>query len=153
MKCADFERNGEAWLSGAAPAEFEAHLRACERCRTAAEEIAGTRSLLGLLRAEAPEPSATFWARLEVGLREADRKNESWTVLALSARRVAAALATVALALALWIWTHPAAPAAAFDAPETYLQDDSTLPGPGVSGQLDRDQVLLTLVARQGEKR
>ena len=76
MKCADFERYAEDWLSGTAPPEFEAHLRSCQRCRNAAEEIAGMRPLFESLRREPPEATATFWARLEEGLREADRKAE-----------------------------------------------------------------------------
>lgn len=153
MKCADFERYCEDWLSGAASPEFEAHLRACARCRTAAEEFAGTRALFALFRADPPELSQGFWVRLEDGMAEADRKAEFWTSLALTAQRAVVALGVLALGLGLWIWTHPAPPVAAFDAPQTYLAEDSALPGPGVNGQLDRDQVVLTLVARQQEER
>lgn len=152
MTCADFERYCEDWLSGAAPAEFEAHLRSCERCRAAAEELAGTRSLLALFRAEPPEPAPSFWARLEDALTESDRRAEFWASLAFAARRAALALGALALALGLWIWTHPVPPVAAFDDPQSFLTGDSNLPGPGPDGQLDRDQVVLTLVARREGK-
>lgn len=152
MKCADFERYCEDWLSGVAAEEFEAHLRSCDRCRAAAEDLADTCALFPLFRAEPPEPSQGFWVRLEDGLTEADRKAEFWTSLTLTAQRAVFALGVLALALGLWIWTHPAPPVAAFDAPQTFLAEDSTLPGPGANGQLDRDQVVLTLVARQQEE-
>ena len=153
MKCADFERYYEDWLSGVAGEEFDAHLRSCDRCRAAAGDLAGTRALFALFRADPPEPSQGFWVRLEDGMAEADRKAEFWTSLALTAQRAVVALGVLALGLGLWIWTHPAPPVAAFDAPQTYLAEDSALPGPGANGQLDRDQVLLTLVARQQEER
>ena len=151
MQCADFERHCEDWLDATPPPEFEAHRRACERCRALAEELAGTRGLFGSIRREPPEPSAAFWARLEEGLSEADRKAEFWALLALSARRTAVALAALAMALGLWVWTHPAPPLSAFDAPQTFLVDDASLPGPATYGQIDRDQVVLTLVARREE--
>jgi len=153
MKCADFERYCEDWLGGAASAEFDAHLRTCQRCRAAAEEYAGTRAFFAVYRADAPEPSQGFWSRLEAGLTEADRKAEFWASLALTAQRAALALGTFALALGLWLWTHPAPPVAAFDDPQAFLAGESGLPGPGTNGQLDRDQVVLTLVARQQEER
>ena len=153
MKCADFERYCEDWLSGVAVEEFEAHLRSCDRCRAAAEDLADTCALFALFRAEPPEPSQTFWAHLEDSMAEADRKAEFWASLALTAQRAALALGTFAVALGLWLWTHPAPPVAAFDDPQAFLAGESGLPGPGTNEQLDRDQVVLTLVARQQEER
>lgn len=151
MHCAEFERYCEDWLNGTAPEEFEAHLRSCEHCRLAAEGISGTRAVFGLFREDPPEPTKRFWVRLENSLTESDRKAEFWASLAFAAQRAAVALGVLAFALGLWLWTHPAPTVAAFDAPETFLADDSSLPGPGANGQLDRDQVVLTLVARQQE--
>lgn len=151
MKCADLERYWEDWLGGTAPPEFEDHLRACERCRALAGGLAKSRTLFEILRHDPPEPSSAFWARLEASLRQADRKAEFWALLALSARRATVALAALAMALGLWVWTHPALPVAAFDAPQTFLVDDATLPGPATNGQIDRDQVVLTLVERREE--
>ena len=153
MKCADLKRHAEDWLSGAAPPEIEAHLRTCARCRRLAMEIAGTLPLLEALRTDPPEASLTFWARLEEGLREVDRKAEFWSSLALSAQRAALVLGALALALGLWVWTQPAAPVAAFDAPQVFIIEDSSLPGPASNGALDRDQVVLTLVAQREETR
>jgi hypothetical protein len=152
VRCAGFERYGEDWLGGDAPAEFEAHLRSCARCRAAAEEIAGSRALLKVLRADPPEASPAFWARLEDALTQADRKAEFWASLVWTAQRAALALGALALGLGLWLWSHPAPPVAAFDAPEVFLAEDTPLPGPGTSEPLDRDQVVLTLVAREQEE-
>lgn len=153
MTCSDFARFAEDWLSGTAPPECEAHLRTCARCQRVAAEIAGARTLFAALSQEAPEPSAAFWAHLEDGLREADRKAEFWSLLALSGKRAVVVLGTLALVLGLWVWAQSAPPAAAFDAPQVFIADDPSLPGPASIGALDRDQVLLTLVAQREETR
>lgn len=152
MKCSEMERYFEDWLEKAAPPAVEEHLRQCARCRELAEELSRTSAWLSVLSEEPGEPSPAFWARLRGRLEEADRGADFWTSLAGLSRRTVAVLTALALVLALWVLSRPEPPVTAFDAPQAYL-DDSALPGPGGNGQLDRDQVVLTLVAQREAQR
>lgn len=152
MKCREIERYFEDWLGQAAPPAVEEHLRQCPRCRALAEGLSRTSAWLSVLSQEPVEPSPAFWARLRARLEEADRRGDFWASLVWLSSRSAAILTALALILALWVLSWPAPPATPFDAPQAYLES-STLPGPDGNGQLDRDQVLLTLVAQREAQR
>lgn len=152
MKCSELEQHFEQWLGGSEAPALAEHLRQCPRCRQLAEELSRTSGWLSALSLEPPEPGPAFWPRLRERLEVADRGADSWTSLVWLARRTAPVLTALALVLALWVLSRPAPPEIPFDAPQAYLED-STLPGPGANGQLDRDQVLLTLVAQKEVQR
>lgn len=148
MRCKDLEQHWEEWLAGEAAPTFLQHLRQCSRCRALAEELAPTARWVSTLRLEPPEPGPAFWARLQERLEESARPLDFWATLASVAGRTAWALAVVLLLFAFWVLREPAEPSAvaAFDAPQNYVED-GTLP-PVTNGQLDRDQVLLTVVSQ-----
>jgi hypothetical protein len=147
MRCKDFEQHLEDWLAGEAAPEFLQHLRACSRCRALAEDLAPTGRWVSALRLEAPGPGPDFWARLQEQLEASERRADFWAALGWAAGRAAWALTVVLLLFAFWVLREPAEPSAvaAFDAPQNYVED-GTLPPVG-NGQLDRSQVLLTLVS------
>lgn len=148
MKCSELEKHWEEWLEGAVPAEVEHHLRECPRCRERAAELAQTSAWLGLLPQPPHEPGPAFWARLKQRLEESEQEADFWQGLTWVSSRVALALGALVLLLAAWVLQAPPQPAVAeFDAPQTYLQAAAALP-PG-NAQLNRDQVVLTLVAQR----
>lgn len=148
MRCKDIEQHWEDCLAGEATPAFVQHLRECPRCRALAEELTPTARWVSALRLEPPELGPAFWARLQERLEESGRPLDFWATLASVAGRTAWALAVFLLLFALWVLRDPAEPStvAAFDAPQNYVED-GTLP-PVANGQLDRDQVLLTLVSQ-----
>ncbi|MGH9862356.1 MAG: hypothetical protein ACRD35_02930 [Candidatus Acidiferrales bacterium] len=150
MTCKEMELYFEEWRSGRAPAAFEEHLRQCVACRELAEELGRAAAWLGATALEAPEPGPAFWARLRARLEEADRRADFWGALGWVAGRAALVLSAVVLILTVWVWREsaPSNGQVAFDAPQSYLED-SSLPGTGAGRQLNRDEVLLTLVAQQ----
>ncbi len=154
MTCKETANYFEEWRSGTAPAGFEEHLRECAACRELAAELVRAAAWLEAARLETPEPGPSFWPRLEARLEEADRRADFWAALGWAASRTAVALAAVALILTLWVWreSSPSTQQVAFDAPQVYL-GDSSLPGTGANRQLNRDEVLLTLVAQQEPQR
>jgi len=148
MRCKDFQQHLEDWLAGEATPEFLQHLRECTRCRALAENVAPTGRWVSALRLQAPEPGPAFWPRLREQLEASERRADFWATLGWVAGRTAWVLTVVLLLFAFWVLREPAEPstAAAFDAPQNYVED-STLPPVG-NGQLDRSQVLLTLVSQ-----
>lgn len=147
MRCQEAERLWEEWLGGARLPELERHLESCSACRQQAAELARTAGWVRLLHEETPSPGPAFWARLRRRLEEEERAVEFGDALAWAAARVVLALAALVFLLGLTLLTvsSPAPAVADFDAPQTYL-DEST--GTALAnGQLDRDQVVLTLVA------
>ena len=154
MTCKEMELNSEEWRSGTAPAGFEEHLRKCAACRELAQELGRTAAWLQAAWLEAPEPGPAFWPRLRARLEEADRRGDFWAALGWAAGRAAVILSAVVLILTVWVWREsaPSNGQVAFDAPQSYLED-SSLPGTGAGRQLNRDEVLLTLVAQQEPQR
>jgi hypothetical protein len=148
MKCEDLGLLWEERGQPGAAAELEQHLRACAGCRERAAELEPTSHWLLLLTQEAPAASNAFWPRLREQLEAADRRRDFSAVLVAFAQRAAAVLAAVVLLLTVGVLQESAESGVAeFDAPQTYLGDVPGSPGPA-NGQLDRDQVVLTLVAR-----
>ncbi len=149
MNCKDFERNAETWLEGRAAPELAEHVQGCPVCAALAAELAGQRRWLPVLKLSAPEPGAAFWPRLNERLAAQDRRGDFWAALGWVASRAAVALALVVVLLAIWVWREPGVlpVQAAFDEPQVYL-DDGALPSPLSHGQMNRDEVLLTLVSQ-----
>lgn len=148
MKCGELKIYWEAWLAGSAPAEVEQHLRDCARCGAQSAELRATARWLAAAAVKPPEASPAFWARLRSELEAAEQRRDSWAALALVGRRAAAALAGLVLLLALGYVKQASEPAVAdFDAPQTLVEEPPGSVGPA-NGQLNRDQVVLTLVAR-----
>ena len=148
MKCDELEKYGEEWLSGTTSPELDQHLEECPRCRQQAADLARTSRWLPLLRREPPEPGPAFWTRLRQRLEESERGADFWEALSWVASRAALELAAVVLLLGLGMLFESPAPAGAdFEAPQTYGDDVAT--GIPVSNvPLNRDQVVLTLVAQ-----
>ncbi len=154
MTCKETANYFEEWRSGSASAGFEEHLRECAACRELAEELGRTAGWLEAARLEATEPGPAFWSRLGARLEEVDRRADFWAALGWAASRATVVLAAVVLLLTVWVWREgsPSNGQVAFDAPQSYLED-SSLPGTGAGRQLNRDEVLLTLVAQQEPQR
>ena len=148
MSCKRFDQEWEGWLRGQASREFLAHLGQCRACAGQAVELARTGDWLARLRQEPPLPDTAFWAKLAERLEAEDRAGDSWTALSWVAARATLALAVLVLLMTLGVLLQPS-PAAVtdFDAPQSYLEESN---GVAVAnGQLNRDQVVLTLVAYQ----
>lgn len=152
MSCAEFEKQWEEWLNGAASPEMERHLEVCNRCRNLAAELPRTSQWVAALREEPREPEPAFWARLEEQLGESQRDADFWAALGWASSRVVLALAVLAFLLAAWLMQAPPRPAVAeFDAPQTYVSAAGAVSVQ--NGQLNRDQVVLTLVAYREPQR
>lgn len=150
MSCRQFEEHWEEWLRGTPPPELTRHLEACAACRRQAEELKQSSAWLAALRVETPPPGPAFWARLRERLEAPGAAADFWEGLSWAAARAAWALAVLVLLLGLGVLLEPA-PTAEFDQPLGYLEESS---GVAVAnGQLDRDQVVLTLVAYQEPQR
>jgi len=147
MRCKDFEQHWEEWLRGGAPPELAEHLKLCPFCREQAVELERTAAWLASLREEPALPGSAFWARLRQRLEAEERAGDLWVSLNWVAARAALALAAFAFFLTLGVLLEPPAAVADFDAPRTYL--DETAGVAVANGQLNRDQVVLTLVAYQ----
>ena len=154
MKCTDFEAYWEDRLKGEAPAALEQHLRECAHCRELAGELARTAGWLALLKQEPPEPNPAFWIQLKEKLEERERGRDFWAALGWAAGRAALALTVLVLTLAVgMVWQITHAEVAEFDGPQVYLQESpGSVPLP-TNGRLNRDQVVLTLVAEAEPKR
>ena len=153
MSCKRFEQEWEGWLRGQASRDFLEHLGECRACADQAAELGRTREWLAPLRQEPPLPGAAFWARLAERLEAEDRAGDFWTALDWVAARATLALAVLVLLLTVGVLLESPAPAAVaeFDAPQPYFEENR-----GVvlaNGQLNRDQVVLTLVAYQEPQR
>ena len=154
MNCTDLEAYWEDWRDGEAPAAFEKHLRDCPHCRELAEELARTRRWLALLQQEPPEPHPAFWIHLKEKLEEPERGRDFWASLVWVASRASLALAVLVMAVAVGVvWQTAHTEVAEFDGPQVYLQETpGSVPLP-TNGRLNRDQVVLTLVAQAEPKR
>ena len=152
MNCKRFEQEWEGWLRGEASRDFLEHLRECRACASQAVELARTRDWLTPLRQEPPLPPVAFWVRLQERLEAEDRAGDFWTALNWVAARATLALVVVVLLMTLGALLEPSPAAVAdFDAPQPYFEENR-----GVvlaNGQLNRDQVVLTLVAYQEPQR
>lgn len=148
MKCREVEQLWEEWLSGGSVPLLEQHFRECAGCRELAAELARTPAWLALLREEPREPGPAFWIGLQERLEETRFRWDFWTTLGWAASRAAVVLAVLVLLFAVAVLQAPPEPAMAeFDAPPIYVE---TAAGnvPVANGQLNRDQVMLTLVAQ-----
>lgn len=146
MTCRQMEGYWEEWLGGAAPPELERHLEACAACRQRAAELTRTSHWLALLQQEPVEPDPAFWVRLREQLEQREQAAQFWSALAWMAGRAALALAVLLVLFTLGVVLRPPEPALAdFDAPQAYLESPTGVPV--ANGQLNRDQVVLTLVA------
>ena len=154
MKCSELEPYWEDWLSGFAPPEVERHIRQCAECRALADELARQPAWLAQTRLEAPEASAAFWPRLREAIEASEAKSDFWGALAWASARAAVALAVLVLLLTVTILQQSSQTAVAeFDGPQVYLEESpGAVPLP-VNGRLSRDQVVLTLVAQQEQRR
>ena len=152
MSCRRFEPEWEGWLRGQASRDFLEHLGECRACADQAAELGRTREWLAPLRQEPPLPGAAFWARLAERLEAEDRAGDFWTALNWVAARATLALVVVVLLMILGALLEPAPAAVAdFDTPQAYLEEASGVTV--ANGQLNRDQVVLTLVAYQEPQR
>ena len=152
MSCKRFEQEWEGWLRGQASRDFLEHLGECRACADQAAELGRTREWLAPLRQEPPLPGAAFWARLAERLEAEDRAGDFWTALNWVAARATLALVVVVLLMILGALLEPAPAAVAdFDTPQAYLEEASGVTV--ANGQLNRDQVVLTLVAYQEPQR
>ena len=152
MKCSELEKHWEEWLAETAPADVEQHLRECPDCRELATELTQTSAWVGLLLQPPHEPGPAFWVRLKERLEEGERDADFWATLGWASSRMVLALAVVVLLVTAWILEAAPRPAVAeFDAPQTYVQAAAVVPP--ANGQLNRDQVVLTLVAQREPQR
>lgn len=148
MKCHELQEHWEDWRAGHAPAAVERHLRACARCRDQAAQLAETSEWISLLRLEAAQPSPGFWVRLRERLEETESRAAFWLQLARAASRAALALAVFVILFAVWVLRAPPKPAVAeFSSPPAQMENAAAVTAG--YGQLDRDQVVLTLVSYQ----
>lgn len=149
MKCDQLETHWEAWLEGTAPAELEQHLRECPRCRQVAGELRRTTTWVGLLLKPPHEPGPAFWARLEERLAASDRDANFWATLSWAASRMVLALALLVLLVTAWMVATPSRQVgvAEIDLPPSEVQAAAVIPP--AEGTLNRDQVVLTLVAQK----
>jgi len=152
MSCKRFDQEWEVWLGGQASRDFLEHLGRCRACAEQARELEQTHEWLTPLRQEPPLPPPAFWARLVERLEAEDRGADFWTALNWVAARATLALVVLVLLMTLGALLEPAPAAVAdFDAPQPYFEENR-----GVvlaNGQLNRDQVVLTLVAYQEPQR
>ncbi|HXE74243.1 MAG TPA: hypothetical protein VNN18_01225 [Candidatus Xenobia bacterium] len=153
MKCAELEVYWEDWRDGRAPAAVEDHLRECAACHELAVELARTRRWLALLKQEPPQASPAFWPGLREQIEAREQGRDFWAALAWAAGRTALALAVLVLVLTLgMVWQVTHAEVAEFDGPQVYLQETpGSVPLP-TNGQLNRDQVVQTLVLAEARR-
>lgn len=150
MICSQVEKHWEEWLSGKSLPELERHLEGCPRCRQQADELVRTSAWVGLLEQEPGVPGPAFWVRLRQRLEEGERVADPWEALGWMGARAALVLGVILLLVTLGVWLRaPAtAPAVAdYDARQTNLDDRPIIVPVGYS-ELERDQVVLTLVAQ-----
>jgi len=147
MRCKELEQYWEEWLRGSAPAELAEHLERCPACRQLTAELERTAAWLASLGEEPALPGPAFWARLRQRLEAEERAGDLWASLNWVAARAALALAVLAFFLTLGVLLEPPAAVADFDTPQGYLAETTGVAG--ANGQLNRDQVVLTLVAYQ----
>lgn len=146
MTCKQVESYWEHWLAGDVTSELVRHLEACPRCRQQARELARASGWVRLLKQEPPQPGPAFWARLRHRLEESERAEEFWSELSWVAARAVLSLVALVFLLGLGLLFQSAAPRLTeFDSPPGYL--DETTGVATTNGQLNRDQVVLTLVA------
>ncbi|MCI0404306.1 MAG: hypothetical protein L0212_12445 [Acidobacteria bacterium] len=154
MKCSELEPYWEDWLSGFAPPAVDRHIRQCPECRALADELAGQPAWLAQARLETPQAGPAFWPRLRESIEAREASGDFWAALAQASARAAVALAVLVLLLAVVLLQQSPQPAVAeFDGPQVYLEDTpGAVPLPA-NGRLNRDQVVLTLVAQQEQPR
>jgi len=153
MNCKQFEALWEDWLAGRPAPALVDHLRDCEACRAVAEELQQSSAWLATLKQAPPEASPAFWVRLREALEAREQRAEFWAALARVAGRAAVTLAALVLLFTVFVLETPPQPAVAeFGAPPTYVDDPAAGLAAG-NGRLNRDQVVLTLVAQREPQR
>ena len=144
------ELAGES-LSAPPGGEIDRHLATCEGCREALRVMRQTSAWLRLSRETPLQVGPAFWMRLEAALTERQAEPRWFSILGDEyARPLLYALAglVLVLGLSLALLEPPATaePSAvlAFDSPPP--STERILPA-GKNGQVDREEVMVTLVA------
>lgn len=70
IECQEFLEYAGPWTEGERPAEAEAHLGTCARCRSLLADLEAIRSAARRLAEHEPEPPAHIWTTLRVQLQE-----------------------------------------------------------------------------------
>ena len=106
-ECRKFEARFEDFLGGVPDFELEAHLAACEHCRSAVEDSRFAGSLLREAWEPASEPSHAFLASVMSRIRREEALAKSpaafWAPLEFLASRVSLTAAVVLLALSVYL--------------------------------------------------
>ncbi len=157
MRCREFQNHLEDWLDqkagGELLARLENHRATCPACRALADRARKASGILRLLAGESPEPGPGFYTRLHAQIQEQEENERRWGPMEALARRLAWGLSFAILILAIYLNTtapKPAAPPPQAQWMEVAAEGQDVLAEPETLANLDRNQVMISLVVENG---
>ena len=157
MKCREFHQHFEDWLEEKAGGELvallENHRATCPACRALVHRARKASRMLRLLAVDSPEPAPGFYTRLRAQIREQEEQERRWGPMEAWARRLAWGLSVAILILAIYLNTtapKPAIPPLQTQWMEAAAEGQDVLAEPGTLENLDRNQVMISLVVERG---
>ncbi len=160
MQCSEFQKHFEDWRDGKVTAKLQAvlesHRASCPTCGAFAARAAGTSRLLRLLAGEPPLPGPGFYTRLQAQIRQQEEQEQRWGPMEAWARRLAWGLSVAILILAIYLnviaprVVSPPSQAQWTVGTAGTEEGQDVLNGPRIPVDLDRDQVMVSLVVESG---
>ncbi len=157
MRCREFQERFEDWLGGKVSDDLrtllESHRASCPACGALVHRAAKASRLLRLVADEPPVPGPGFYTRLQAQIRAQEEQEQRWGPMEAWARRLAWGLSVAIVVLAIYL--NVTAPGAVTPPPQAQwtvgtVESQDVLAGPRMPLELDRNQVMVSLVVESG---